>query len=156
MEPQQTPEPFKVIIVGGGLAGCLLASGLLRERIDVTVYEALPENSKRDGYQIRLGEYALVGLRTCLDADRLRSIMSKFGRSGASLAHAPLVLDKNFPISQGVHQTNRCLTLKFGKQRLTIIGSNIRCHENFAYTRFFAHIQLMIPKPGCKYTQRPP
>ena len=51
---------------------------------------------------------------------------------------------------QGIHQTKRCLTLKFGKQRLTMIGSDIRCHEDFA------NIQLMIPKPGCRYTQRHP
>lgn len=47
---------FKVIVIGGGLAGSLLTNGLLNNGVEAKLYERDAANSKRDGYQIRLGE----------------------------------------------------------------------------------------------------
>lgn len=44
-------DAFKVIIIGGGLAGSLLANGLSEHAIDFVVYERDAEDSAtRDGY----------------------------------------------------------------------------------------------------------
>lgn len=52
---------FKVIIVGGGLGGSLLASGLMNNNVDFTLYERDAADSNREGYQIRMGDAALEG-----------------------------------------------------------------------------------------------
>lgn len=88
--------PFRVIIIGAGLAGSLLANGLARHDIDVQVYERLPADSKREGYQIRLGAAALKGMRACLSHDELQRIVLKFGRANGSRSQAPVVYNKHF------------------------------------------------------------
>jgi 2-polyprenyl-6-methoxyphenol hydroxylase-like FAD-dependent oxidoreductase len=87
---------FKVIIIGAGLAGSALANGLMRHEIDVQVYERLPQDSKREGYQIRLGAHALRGLRACLSQDELQRIVAKFGPANGSKSEAPIVVNRNF------------------------------------------------------------
>ncbi|KAI8651119.1 FAD-binding-3 domain-containing protein [Fusarium keratoplasticum] len=88
--------PFKVIIVGAGLSGSLLANGLIRHDIDVAVYERLDRHIKREGYQIRMGGNALAGFRECLDKDQIHSIVSKFGKSGGRISSAPVIYGSNF------------------------------------------------------------
>lgn len=88
--------PFKVIIVGSGLAGNLLANGLLNNNIEVEVYERLARDAEREGYQIRLGENSLKGFRACLTPERKNAIISKFGRSSGKLSAAPIIYDGNF------------------------------------------------------------
>jgi len=88
--------PFRVIIIGAGLAGSLLANGLIRHDIDVQVYERLPADSKREGYQIRLGAAALKGMRACLSHDELQRIVLKFGRANGSRSEAPVVYNEHF------------------------------------------------------------
>ncbi|KAJ7355623.1 hypothetical protein DFH08DRAFT_922644 [Mycena albidolilacea] len=80
-------SPFKVIIIGSGLAGSLLPNGLARH------YRRC---SKKEGYQIRLGENVLVGLRACLEKDRLMYIVRKFGCASAPLSDAPIIYDHHF------------------------------------------------------------
>lgn len=88
--------PFKVIIIGGGLAGALLANGLLRHQVDFAIYDRLPQHCPRDGYDIRIGGPALEGMRACLDPDHLRRIINKTGRSGGRKSSAPVCYDRNF------------------------------------------------------------
>ncbi|KZF22952.1 FAD/NAD(P)-binding domain-containing protein [Xylona heveae TC161] len=83
--------PFKVIIVGGGLAGSLLANGLIKNNVDVEVFERDVAYSKREGYQIRLGAMALSGLHTCLSETACREIIGKFGRSGGQVYTTPIL-----------------------------------------------------------------
>jgi len=87
---------LKVIIIGSGLAGSLLANGLQRNDIEVTVYERLARDAQREGYQIRLGPSALAGMRANLDPERLKFIASKFGRAGGHKGNAPIIRDKHF------------------------------------------------------------
>jgi 2-polyprenyl-6-methoxyphenol hydroxylase-like FAD-dependent oxidoreductase len=110
--------PFKVIIVGGGLAGSLLANGLIGRGIEVQVYERTESHSKREGLQIRLTTPALAGMRACLSPEHLESVIRKFGPASGLKAEAPrvyhkdwtLLLDlgrfsvygKNAPINRGV------------------------------------------------------
>ncbi|KAJ3961110.1 hypothetical protein N0V92_002242 [Colletotrichum tropicale] len=85
---------FKVIIIGSGLAGSLLANGLAKHNIDFEVYERAEKHSKREGFQIRLGEGALVGMRACLEQEQIDSIARRFARS--TVSNPPIVYDKHF------------------------------------------------------------
>ncbi|KAL1614455.1 hypothetical protein SLS56_012094, partial [Neofusicoccum ribis] len=89
-------HPFKVIIIGSGLSGSLLANGLIHSSVPVTVYERMEEDSNREGYQIRLGAPALVGMRACLSEAHIMSLVQKFGRAGGKKAAAPLIRHKDF------------------------------------------------------------
>jgi len=90
--------PFRVVIIGAGLAGSLLANGLIREKIDVQVYERSEKNSEREGLQIRLTAPALSGMRTCLSKEHLQSIIRKFGPATEAKAEAPRVMHKDWSL----------------------------------------------------------
>ncbi|KAL5358852.1 hypothetical protein BJX96DRAFT_183382 [Aspergillus floccosus] len=87
---------FKVIIVGGGLAGTLLANGLLNNDVDVIVYERDAQDSKREGYQIRLGQSAMIGINACLSEAQKIPILEKFGQSTGSTSTAPTLYNTRF------------------------------------------------------------
>ena len=91
-----TKQKFKIIIVGAGLSGSLLANGLMRHGIEVAVYERLTRDSRREGYQIRLGAPSLVGLRACLSQEDFSQIVRKFGRAAGSKSSAPTIYDDKF------------------------------------------------------------
>jgi 2-polyprenyl-6-methoxyphenol hydroxylase-like FAD-dependent oxidoreductase len=89
--------PFKVMIIGAGLSGGLLANGLLTHstpnEIEVIVFEREEATHAREGYQIRLGAAAVKGMRACLSEDMKMEICRKFGRSGGVMASAPILYD---------------------------------------------------------------
>lgn len=89
---------FKVIVIGGGLAGALLANGLINKSVDVTVYERDAYETKREGFQIRLGEAAMTGFKACLTEHDLAAIRRKFGQSSSASSSAPMVCDSQFKI----------------------------------------------------------
>lgn len=82
---------FKVIIIGGGLSGALLANGLLNHNIDAFIYERDAEGSNREGYQIRLGESSMTGFRACLTEAHMNSIIGSLGQSSGATATAPAI-----------------------------------------------------------------
>ncbi|OAL43318.1 FAD/NAD(P)-binding domain-containing protein [Pyrenochaeta sp. DS3sAY3a] len=87
---------FKVIIAGGGLAGALLANGLSNNGVEFIIYERDEADSKREGYQIRLGSGAQAGFRACLTTARIANITSKLGQSSGSQATAPSIFNTKF------------------------------------------------------------
>ncbi|KAJ4316649.1 hypothetical protein N0V94_005330 [Neodidymelliopsis sp. IMI 364377] len=87
---------FKVIIVGGGLAGALLANGLSNNGVDFMVYERDQAGSKREGYQIRLGPGAQAGFRACLTNAHIDKITAKLGISSGAQATAPAIYNTRF------------------------------------------------------------
>lgn len=88
--------PFKVIIVGGGLAGSLLANGLANNRVDVVVYERDAADSKREGYQIRLGQAAYTRFEACLTDDRRAAVLSRLGQTSGEVNTAPSIVNSRF------------------------------------------------------------
>uniref|UniRef100_A0A0D2XSL3 FAD-binding domain-containing protein n=1 Tax=Fusarium oxysporum (strain Fo5176) TaxID=660025 RepID=A0A0D2XSL3_FUSOF len=70
---------FNIIVVGGGLAGPLLASGLLQKGIKVNLYERLQEDAKRDGYTIRVAQPCLQAFEDCLSAEEFGKIKRRMG-----------------------------------------------------------------------------
>lgn len=89
---------FKVIIVGGGLGGSLLANGLMNHNVDFTLYERDPADSKREGYQIRMGDAALEGFEACLRPDHADAITSKLGMSSNLSSTAPILCTSQFKV----------------------------------------------------------
>ncbi|KAG6362261.1 hypothetical protein INS49_010491 [Diaporthe citri] len=87
---------FKVIIVGGGLAGSLLANGLVNNGVDVIVYERDAADSKREGYQIRLGGPAYTGFEACLADDHRAAVLSKLGQTSGEVNTAPSIVNSRF------------------------------------------------------------
>ncbi|KAI7975500.1 hypothetical protein EIK77_002305 [Talaromyces pinophilus] len=84
---------FNVIIVGGGLAGPLLASGLLQSGVKVDVYEKLAGDAKRDGYQIRVAQPCLRAFRENLSADQCQRINAKLGHFDTNKETTPIWYD---------------------------------------------------------------
>ncbi|KLO89400.1 Uncharacterized protein LW93_1459 [Fusarium fujikuroi] len=87
---------LRVCIVGGGLAGSLLANGLINNGVDTIVFERDEESLKREGYQIRLGDPALTGLASCLTESQLESIVQRLGRYSGSSKTAPSICNTKF------------------------------------------------------------
>jgi 2-polyprenyl-6-methoxyphenol hydroxylase-like FAD-dependent oxidoreductase len=92
--------PFKVLIIGSGLSGTLLANGLKKHNISYTLYERSPDPSsssppQRTGYQIRLGAPALDAFRRCLTPNVKATICARFGRGSAS---APILYGKSMGV----------------------------------------------------------
>ncbi|KAI8241420.1 hypothetical protein K4K55_012417 [Colletotrichum sp. SAR 10_96] len=88
--------PFRVVIIGGGLAGNLLGCGLMKDSVDVKVYERAERHSTREGLQIRLTSPALAGMRACLVTDHMLSIIMKFGPATEAKAEAPRIFHKDW------------------------------------------------------------
>ncbi|KAI5845649.1 hypothetical protein DFP73DRAFT_578237 [Morchella snyderi] len=91
---------FKVLIIGSGLSGTLLANGLKKHNISYTLYERSPDPSsssspQRTGYQIRLGAPALDAFRRCLTPNVKATICARFGRGSAS---APILYSKGMDV----------------------------------------------------------
>lgn len=98
MDSNTHKSPFKVIIIGSGLAGALLAHILIREGINIHVYERYERNSKRDSFQIRLTLPAILGLRSCLTPEYLAAVIENFGPATEVKGEAPRVLHNDFSI----------------------------------------------------------
>ncbi|KPI34665.1 uncharacterized protein AB675_48 [Cyphellophora attinorum] len=88
-------EKFNVIIAGGGLAGPLLANGLLEAGVQVDVYEKLKANAKRDGYSIRVAQPCLTAFRKFLSEDQCATIVSKLGSFEGGKETTPIWYDHN-------------------------------------------------------------
>ncbi|KAI8255237.1 hypothetical protein K4K58_005809 [Colletotrichum sp. SAR11_239] len=88
--------PFRVVIIGGGLAGNLLGCGLMKDSVDVKVYERAERHSTREGLQIRLTSPALAGMRACLETDHMLSIIKTFGPATEAKAEAPRIFHKDW------------------------------------------------------------
>lgn len=81
-------QPFRVAVIGGGLSGLCLANALLgdeQQRYEVQIYErdTASFDSERGGYQIRLGQDGIDGLKTCLAKDTYAELKNVWG-SGES------------------------------------------------------------------------
>lgn len=131
--------PFKVMVIGAGLACGLLSNGLLHNNIDFTVYESDERNSKREGYQIRLGSPALVGFKACLTQDQQATLYKIFGRSGGMISSAPILYDTQlnklldltkFPAYTKSAPINRVLLRSFFQERLDGAG-RIKFNKKF-------------------------
>ncbi|KAL9562746.1 hypothetical protein ACKAV7_013098 [Fusarium commune] len=87
---------FTVIIIGAGLAGPLLANGLLAAGINVQLHEKLSPNAKRDGFQIRMARPAFRAFDACLDSSLVKEIRARAGHFEGQKSTAPILYDPQF------------------------------------------------------------
>ncbi|KAL2070964.1 hypothetical protein VTL71DRAFT_13990 [Oculimacula yallundae] len=87
---------FDVIIIGAGLAGPLLANGLIASGISVRIYEKQLVDAKREGYQIRIAEPSLQSFDMMLENDKIDKIKSKMGRFAQRQRTTPFWYDADF------------------------------------------------------------
>jgi len=66
-------DPFRVVVIGGGLGGLSLAHALRRAGIEVAVYERDPSpRGRQQGYRLRISPEGEQALRDCLPERNLR------------------------------------------------------------------------------------
>ncbi|WP_433194290.1 FAD-dependent oxidoreductase [Nocardia sp. CA-107356] len=76
---------MKIVIVGAGLAGPLLAQGLHRAGITVELYEREAADHHSQGYRIHLDPEGDLALRACLPPDRYERIVATAGKRGTGV-----------------------------------------------------------------------
>ncbi|KAH7183702.1 uncharacterized protein B0J16DRAFT_374097 [Fusarium flagelliforme] len=81
---------FNVIIVGCGLSGPLLASGLLHAGVKVDVYERMAADAKRDGYQIRVAQPSMDAFHLNLTPEQNQRIRASLGHFDANEETTPI------------------------------------------------------------------
>ncbi|KAF5633096.1 uncharacterized protein FTJAE_7274 [Fusarium tjaetaba] len=81
---------FNVIIVGCGLSGPLLASGLLHAGVKVDVYERMAADAKRDGYQIRVAQPSMDAFDLNLTPEQNQRIRASLGHFDANEETTPV------------------------------------------------------------------
>ncbi|CAI9638113.1 unnamed protein product [Alternaria burnsii] len=141
---------FKVVIVGGGLAGALLANGLRNNGVQVMVYERDRADSNREGYQIRLGPGSQAGFRACLTDDHIGKISAKLGKSSGAQATAPSLFNTNF---QEIVDLTRLPTYSksAGINRVVlrdILLEPIKKSGLIKYGKGFDHYEIITEKTG--------
>jgi salicylate hydroxylase len=121
----------KVIIIGAGLAGPLLAQGLGLTGVDVTVYEREPALDQRSqGYRIHIGPEGERALRDCLPPDRYERVAATTGvrGTGVTFLDPRLTVVRSFTVDDaaesgaGRHLVVDRLTLR----RILLTGLDIR------------------------------
>lgn len=61
---------LRVIVAGGGVGGLCLAQGLVKQGVDVTVYERdATATARGQGYRLRIDRHGTRALRACLPGD---------------------------------------------------------------------------------------
>lgn len=86
-------QQFNVIIVGCGLSGPLLPSGLLEAGVKVDVYGKLPADLKRYGYQIRVAQPCMDAFRLNLTPEQNEKIQASVGHFDANEKTTPIWYD---------------------------------------------------------------
>lgn len=140
--------PFKVLIIGAGLAGSLLANGLLNNDVSVSVSERLPADSEREGYQITLGAPALEGFRACLLPEHITALVARFGRSGGGKkSRAPVVYDAQFrPLLDLTRLPNYSKSAPINRVLLRdSLAGPVQAAGHLRYGRAFTHYEVLHP-----------
>ena len=90
MASEPKADQLRVLIVGAGLSGLCLANALIRDqRYHVSIFERddLAYSSDRGGYQIRIAEQGISGLRECLDPALYQELKKVWGDGKDGFLH---------------------------------------------------------------------
>ncbi|MEU5692117.1 FAD-dependent monooxygenase [Actinosynnema sp. NPDC020468] len=127
---------MKVVIVGAGLAGPLLAQGLTRAGITVELYERDRADRPAQGYRVHLEPEGDLALRECLSPDRYEQVVATSGKRGTGVrilspglevVHEILVPESAETDETGHHRTVDRGTLR----RLLLEGLELRDGASF-------------------------
>lgn len=73
---------MKIVVAGAGLAGALLAQGLRRAGVDVSLYERDAEGLSQ-GYRIHIAPEGDLALRACLPPELYERVLATAGKRGS-------------------------------------------------------------------------
>lgn len=76
---------MRVLIVGAGLAGPLLAQGLMQAGIDVALYEREGADQPSQGFRIHIGPEGDLALRRYLPVDLYEAVLETAGKHGSGV-----------------------------------------------------------------------
>jgi 2-polyprenyl-6-methoxyphenol hydroxylase-like FAD-dependent oxidoreductase len=111
---------MRIVVVGAGLSGSLLAQGLTRAGIDVALYER-EAAGRAQGYRIHIAPEGDLALRACLPAGLYERVLATAGRRGSgwrvldphlTVVHETLVPETAGEAEHGRHLTVDRLTLR--------------------------------------------
>lgn len=74
-----------ILIVGAGLAGPLLAQGLMQAGIDVALYERENAEQPSQGFRIHIGPEGDLALRRYLPSERYDAVLESSGKHGSGV-----------------------------------------------------------------------
>ncbi|WP_255954035.1 FAD-dependent oxidoreductase [Streptomyces odontomachi] len=132
---------MKVIVVGAGLSGSLLAQGLLHAGADVTVHEREPAIDERSqGYRIHIAPQGDLALRSCLPAELYDRAVATSGVHGSGAVtfldpKLDVVRRLRFPEQEGDGSSGRHLIVdRVTLRRLMLTGLDV--HHGSAFERY--------------------
>jgi 2-polyprenyl-6-methoxyphenol hydroxylase-like FAD-dependent oxidoreductase len=121
---------MRIVVVGAGLAGSLLAQGLARAGVDVALYER-ETAGQAQGYRIHIAPDGDLALRECLPADLYERVLATAGHRGSgwrvldprlTVVQETLVPETAAEAEHGRHLTVDRLTLR----RILVTGLDVR------------------------------
>ena len=121
---------MRIVVVGAGLSGSLLAQGLAGAGVDVALYER-EAPGQAQGYRIHIAPDGDLALRACLPADLYERVLATTGRRGAgwrvldpalNVVHETLVPETAGEREHGRHLTVDRVTLR----RILVTGLDVR------------------------------
>lgn len=126
----------KTIIIGAGLAGPLLAQGLTRAGLDVTVYEREPAIDQRgQGYRIHIGPEGELALRACLPPELYERAVATSGVRGwgVTFLDPRLNVVRRFGVDD-TQATRHLVVDRLTLRRILLTGLDIR--HGVAFERY--------------------
>lgn len=122
---------MKIVVIGAGLAGPLLAQGLSRAGFDVELHERDAADRLDQGYRIHLAPEGDLALRACLPPELYDRVLATSGKRGSGVR----VLDTNLnpihevlmPPTADEETTGRHLTVdRLTFRRILVTGLDVR------------------------------
>lgn len=122
---------MRIVVVGAGLAGPLLAQGLTRAGVDVTLYERDPADRAGQGYRIHIAPEGDLALRACLPPELYARVLATAGKRGSgwrvlgpdlTVLQETLIPPSPDEETTGRHHTVDRLTLR----RILLTGIDVR------------------------------
>lgn len=130
---------MKIVIVGAGLAGPLLAQGLTRAGITVELYEREAAGHHSQGYRIHLDPEGDLALRACLPPESYAEVLATAGKRGTGVRFLDpqlrVVQEILVPPTADEDEVGRHITV----DRLTlrkILLTGIDVHHGASFERF--------------------
>lgn len=129
---------MRIVVVGAGLSGSLLAQGLTRAGVDVAVYEREPAD-RAQGYRIHIAPEGDLALRACLPPELYERVLATAGTRGSGWRvldpHLNTVQENLVPETAAEADDGRHLTVdRLTLRRILLTGLDV--HHATPFERY--------------------
>jgi len=127
---------MRIVIVGGGLAGPLLAQGLRDTGADIELYERGPADQPNQGYRIHIAPEGDLALRACLPPESYQQVLDTSGVRGSGVRvldpQLRVVREILMPESADEAESGRHLTVdRLTLRTIMLTGVDVRYEAPF-------------------------